>query len=99
MQEALRDIIEDISQGHQGALDIIFKLTTYRRDLVVFDLTLLKQQNIRGADLHYLYVCCNQDIAKLHAVIMKEAGPEMLKSVQGSSFYVGRKEEGILEDA
>lgn len=93
MQET-RNTLEYITQGNQEALNVAMLLVGLQHELAVWDFEMLKNQDILGADICRLYACCKKDIAKLHRVIMKETGAEMLSKVPGSSFY----EAKILEE-
>lgn len=97
MQE-IRNTLEYITQGNQDALNVAMLLVGLQHELAAWDFEMLKNQSIRGADIHRLYVSCGKNVRKLHAVIMRETGVEMLKKVPGSSFYTGIKREGVLED-
>jgi hypothetical protein len=80
--------IEALSRGNRQARNVVLELIKYKEELAVLDFTMLRQQNILGADLYELYKCCSRDIPMLHRVIMQNRGPEILKSAKGSSFYV-----------
>lgn len=89
MDEDVKTMLGDISKWNAGALDVCIQLMARYPGVVVFDFVRLRDSNIVGSELWYLYNdCCERDIEKLHSTIMRGQGIEMLKKVFGSSFYV-----------